>query len=289
MASSVNDVSSGRTLASALLAPSPSALATRAVSDPDSGVTGGLRLNAALNENDSGRFSLVSGLTLAGGSVTAAEQELQRLQDIKDSIDNRIAILGNDTYSSAEKDRQRLLLKFDLEDMDKAIGRAGVGGYNLLDATDATGVKLDLNSGEFSNTGTTRDENIAGHDRSFNYSSNEISYQKVDVRAALDELNSLQLLTYPDTEAASSSNGNLYNLSKFQATLDQASNGLTSLRKKLNQAALENVTVSTEPSQGDITSGYEATQMASRLAQQLHNDSFSITAAPVARYFSLFT
>jgi len=41
--------------------------------------------------------------------------------------------------------------------------------------------------------------------------------------------------------------------------------------------------------QETVATGFEARQMATRLATQLAQDSLNITASPVARYFSLFT
>jgi hypothetical protein len=294
MASSIKDASSGGfppvvNLSSALLSSSPSVLGAKSFAGPNTGYPIGLVLNAALNENDSGRFSLVSGYTVASNAAAVAANEVDHVQELLDSAKKRIAILDNDAYTDSEKDRQRLLLKFDIEDIGKAIKSAGVGDFNLLDASHSSGVKLNLETGEFKNIGTTRQENIDGHNRNFSYKENEISFQAQDLLSAFEDFQQLETLTYPNTESSQNSNGNLYTLNRFQNAVDQARSGLSDFRVKLTQSALEKITISDEPNEGAISNGVEARQLASRLAQQLSNESFNISANGAAKYFSLFT
>lgn len=268
-----------------------SVLASQVFSSPNSGYPSGLRLNAALDENNAGRFTLVSGVTLAGSTSATALKQLDRVQDILDRIEQRIAMFHNGTYTDAEIDRQRLLMTFDIEDLDKEIQAAGIDDYNLLDATDAAGVRLRISTGEFSNIQTTAIENIAGVDQNFAYDSDVLFYQTTDIRSAFEEFRNLELLTFTGTELATTSadNADLLTLSRFQSVIDNARENLTSFKRKITQLVNEQITVSTEPGNVTINDGFDARQAASRLAQQFSNDSYNITANPALKYFSLFS
>lgn len=278
-------------LAEALGSSNLSHLATKAFADPDAGYPQGLRLNAALRENDSGRFTLVSGLTLAGSATAVADKELDRIQTLIDSIEQRISILQNNTYKNAEYDRQRLLLKFDMEDLDKKIRNAQIGDFNLLDATDAPGVSLRFSTGEFNNIRSTEVQNVVGTNRSFSYEEDTALFQTIDVRAAFEDFRNLELLTYNGTELAANStdNADFLSLHRFQTVVDNARENINAFKRKLNQVIAENITISTEPGPTTINDGFDARQVASRLGQQLSNDSFNITSNPSLKYFSLFS
>lgn len=289
--SSVNRFPPSAGLADSIGSSGLSLLATKAFADPDAGYPQGLRLHAALNENDAGRFSLVSGITIAGTTTAVASQRLDRIQKLVDSIENRISILQNNTYTNAEYDRQRLLLKFDMEDIEREISGAEISGYNLLDGTDDSGVRLTLSTGEFSHISKTQVQNIAGVDRNYAYNSDTLTYQITDLKAAFDDFRSLELLTYPNTalSALSTDNSDFLALSRFQTVIDNTRDNLGAFKKKLSQTISDMITVSGEPGPSAVNDGFDARQIAGRLGQQLSHESFNITANPALKYFSLFS
>lgn len=263
-------------------------LATKTFADPDSGFAAGLVLHANLPEADSGRFTLVSGSMTSFSAASLAAEKVETIQGLLGNVQERLSHLVSPNFTEIEKDRQRLLLRFDLEDISKAIDSADYEGFNLLDATQSRGIKLTLSTGELEKLGTTANENIVGTDQTFYYDEDSLSYQTLDLREAFSTLNELQVLTYPDAPAADSSHGNFYSVQRFQAVVDQARDGLSAFKKKLTQMAVDSLTISTEPGVETVRDGFEARQIASRIAQQLANDHSTITANPALRYFSLF-
>lgn len=293
MASTVNDFSVNQyppsaSLPSVLLASHSSTLAAR-VFGADTGYPSGLALGAALKDNDSGHFNLVSGLTVAGSAASIAQAELERIQGKYNEIQLDVAALSKDDLTDSLRNYHRERIKDNIEDIRQSIQDAGVGEFNLLDAFNSRGVKLDVNTGALSNAGVTPRQSVGGHDNTFDYQSHEVAFQTVDLNAATDDLSQLESLTYPGTSDALNSNGTSYTLTRFQSVIDQSRSSLNQFRQKLTQTALENVTISGDPSQDTITDPAQARQIASRLAEQLSQESFNISASPSARYFSLFT
>ncbi|HVY13230.1 MAG TPA: hypothetical protein VHB73_06680, partial [Alphaproteobacteria bacterium] len=265
-----------------------SPLATNAFADPDSGLTGGLRLAAALNDNSTGHFNLVSGLTIAGSAVGAALSAVNDIQSTLNDIRGNVSVLSDSTASSDEVEDNRTKLQLNLQKIKDLISSADIGGFNLIDDSNSSGVTLDLNSGEFANTGTTAPASLSNTDARFAFDPNKISFQTPDLNAAFDDLNNLQLQTFPGTDANLDSQNNFYTVDVFQSRLSQASSSLSALKKSLTAAAMEKLTVNYDPSAGSVNDGADARQIASRLATQLSNDSFNVTANPAIRFFSLF-
>lgn len=276
-------------LPAALNSSNLSVLATNSFADPNSGYPTTLRLAAAINDNSTGHFNLVSGLTLAGSAVSTGLSAIDKIQTTLTEIQRNVAVISSSANSDTNRKDNRVQLENNLKILSGYIDSANLAGFNLLDASNSDGVTLDLNSGQFANTGKTPVQNAAGVDQRFAYDPNRISFQITDLRAAFNDLNNLQVQTYPDTDANLASTNNLSTVSRFQGVLDTASTSLKSLRNTLASAAVERLTVNFDPNQDGNTDGSGARQMAARLALQLSNDSFNITSSPAARYFSLFT
>ncbi len=277
-------------LAAVLNAASPSVLATNAFADPDAGYPKGLRLAAAADDNTSGRFSLVSGLTLAGNAVSAATSAIAHIREALEDINRNAAILRDESATDDEKAVSRLEIENQIDGLEQLIDDAGAAGINLLDTTGSDGIAIDLNSGALSVLGATPRQNVTGRDTRFDYSPNRLAFQNIDLKAALDDLKGLKLETYPGTEANLGTRESFSTITRFQSTLGQAENSLKSFKSSLNSTTLERVTVSLTENNPDpaIHGREDARQIASRLAQQLHNDSYNVAAGPVARFFSLF-
>jgi hypothetical protein len=276
------------TLPLALNSSNLSVLATQAFADPNSGYIQGLRLAAALDDNNSGRFNLVSGLTVAGGSVSNALATLRDLRETTLELQKNAAQLDDLANSEAVRNDARVKLEFNLRKLREQIAEANTGGFNLLDATNSDGISLDLKSGALNNLGKTPDQDGSGFDRRFAFSPDQISFQTTDLVAAFDELNSLLVSTFPNGTNPSGVSA-LGTVSRFQSTLEQAGTSLNGLKKSLNQAAIDRLTVSFDGAEAGSEDSASARQIASRLATQLSNSSFNITANPAIRFFSLFT
>lgn len=266
-------------------------LAAKAFADPDAGYPQGLRLNAALNDNESGRFSLVNGLVVAGTVTAVAASKIDDLKELLTSVKGRLAILSNDSYSDIEKDRQKLLLSFDIQDIAKKIGEAKIGDFNLLNADQSKGISLDIDSGALSNIPTTGHQNILGQDQHLKYDPNKITFETLDVNAAFSDFSNLELLLDPNTDLSRSSSDNapLSTVTRFETVLDQAKSRLSDFQKKINQTANDYINIASGLESGDTMDATGARQIAARLAQQLSNQSFNITANPALKYFSLFS
>jgi hypothetical protein len=289
MASSVSSFSGQfpppQSLAHQLIAAQSSPLPTNLYADK-TGYPQGLRVSAALNENDSGRFSLASGLTLGASAAKIAEREVERIQDLLNSVVERTGTIASDTIDEIERTRQREILKDELREIDRAIKDAQLGDFNLLSASQARGVALNIGSGSFGNVPSTPRVTVSGEDRTFRFDPNEISFETVDLDAALQDLRELEVLTAPGGD------GGIPNvtstISRFQNTLNQSRDALSNFRNAVAQAAVDNLTISGDTA-NEISSSDEARQLASRLAQQLSQESLTISANPAAKYFSLFT
>ncbi len=276
------------TLASALNASNPSVLAAKAFADPDTGYPTGLRLAGALSDNQSGHFSLASGLTLAGN---AAGQALNALKDFQASLSqlyNTAARLRDSTISQDTRESERVKLGLQLEDLKEILREADLDEFNLLDATHSDGVKLDVKTGAFRNLGKTPEPNGAGSDQRFAYSPNSVSFRTTDIAQAIDDLGSLALETYPDTAENLSTGNSIDTVARFKNTLDQAAASLKTFQKSLAQTASDGLTVAFSSDASGGMNGSDARQIASRLAQALHNDSFNLSASVSSRFFSLF-
>lgn len=293
MASSV-DQSLGRfppvtQLHSVLLSTAPSIFATKAFADVRSGYPQGLRAGTALSANESGHFEITSGLTIIGNAATVAQQELDRIQELKNKVDDQVRILSNPNFTDYEYSRQRLELKYTLKDLDKAIKDAGFGDINLLDKSDVRGISLNLNSGQVSAIGFTPTESIGGHDRTFDYNPDELKFEIKDIRAAFKDFSQIEVAATPDTDLSTENDVYTHLSVNFQKAINDARDNLKSFKKDILQTAVEKLTITEETSADAVKDGSDARQIASRLAQQLASSSFAITATPVAKYFSLFT
>lgn len=261
-----------------------SVLAAKVVSDAGEG----FRLNAALDDNESGRFSLVSGLTVAGNASTVAESELKDIKELTQQVENRLGLLSSNDLNNDEKNAQRFLLKADLDDIEERIRAATVGEYNLLDGSGSKGITLDVNSGAFRNTGTIPKESIGGVDRNLSYDAGKITYQTTDLTAPLDDLRSLQIKTFPGTAESEEPGNPVSTVARFKATLKEASENLKEFRRKLKQAAIDHITINTEQGARSFNAE-DARASAARIAHRFSSESFNITANPALKFFSLFS
>jgi hypothetical protein len=275
------------TLPLALNSSNLSVLATNAFADPNSGYLEGLRLASAISDNNSGRFNLVSGLTVAGGAVSNALATLEGLRETAQEIQRNAVILDDLTISEVTREDARVQLEFNLKKLQEQIAEANIGGFNLLDATHSDGIALNLKSGALTNLGKTPNLDGSGIDQRFAFNPDSISFQTQDLTAAFDDLNNLLVTTFPNSTNPSSPSA-LGTVSRFQTTLEQAATNLNGLKKTLNQAAVERLTVSFDGPEAGSEDSASARQIASRLAQQLSSSSFNITANPTSRFFSLF-
>jgi hypothetical protein len=277
------------TLPLALNSSNLSVLATHAFADPNSGYLEGLRLASAISDNNSGRFNLVSGLTVAGGAVSNALAALQDIQETTREIQVNAAVLDDLAASEFVREDARAQLEINLKELREQIAEADIGGFNLLDRTRSDGIALDLKSGALTNLGKTPNLDGSGIDQRFAFSPDRISFQTSDLVAAFDDLNGLLVSTFPNATNPSSGPSALGTVSRFQTTLEQVGTALNGLKKNLNQAAVERLTVSFDGPEAGSEDAASARQIASRLAQQLSSSSFNITANPAIRFFSLFT
>lgn len=268
-------------LGSALGATNLSVLATNAFASPNSGYPSGFSLGVAASNNASGHFSLVSGLTVAGSAVSIAQQQISDIQDIVSGLQSRFDALANTRYSADQQTAQREQLNNDLQSIASKIQGAAVGNFNLLDASQSSGVRINLQSGELSNIGTTPSQAISGVDKNFSYNSQSLTFQTIDLTSAFASL-------------SVTGTNSVVSISGFQNALNQASDNLNNFKNQLTQTAIQatgDVTANTDANAvtTTISSGTAAQQIASRLAQQLYNDSVNISTNPTFKYFSLFS
>lgn len=276
-------------LHSVLLSTAPSLFATKAFADVNSGYPQGLRAGRALGANESGHFELTSGLTLTGNAAFVAQKELERIQELKNKVDDQVRVLTNPNFSDYERSRQRLELHYTLKEIDQALQDAGFGNINLLDGSDARGLKLNLNSGQVSSIGFTPNEGVGGHDRTFDYNPDELKFQIKDIRAAFKDFSQIELAAAPGTDLSAENDVYTHLSVNFQKAITDAGDRLKDFNRQILQTALDKLTITEDVSADAIKDGSDARQTASRLAQQLANSSYNITATPVAKYFSLFT
>jgi hypothetical protein len=289
---STSDNSSGfpptATIASVLASSGLNPLATQAFADPNAGYAQGLRLSSAINDNSAGRFTLASGLTLAGGATLAGLDAIKTIQGTITSLQRYVGILQDPNADPVYGENARVEVGQHLRKLRDELGFAQVSDFNLLDATHSDGVVLNVQTGGLTNAGKTPAPNGSGNDQRFAFRPDRVAFQTVDVKKALDELDNLVVQTTPNTDSNLNSNG-LNAIAKFQSTLTQANNALNNFKQSLQKAATEKLTVSFDGGNPSLNDSASARQIAARLATQLSNSSFNITANPALRFFSLFT
>jgi hypothetical protein len=268
---------------------SSSVLAAKASTDADAGYPSGLRLNAALDDNDSGRFTLASGLTIAGNAASVASSTTDQIQSLLNSVQGYVSTLSSTAYSDDEKNRNRVLLKESVDKIRDLIKDARVGSVNLLDSSQSSGIKLNITSGALSNVGTLQQQTVGGTDKNYAYQSDELNFKTIDLSKAADDLQQLEVGHFPGTAANVSGNTGNDTIVRFQGLLNQSRDNLKAYQGKLQETAKNNLTISSDPGSTTVKDGFEARQLASRLAHDLNNQSFNITANPALKYFSLFS
>ncbi len=275
-------------LSSVLLSNNSSPLASR-LFEPDTGYPKGLTAGVALKDNDSGRFNLVTGITVARATTAVAENQLERIQSLVSDVRKQAVKLEDPTLNEDQRKYEREVLRVTLQRIDREIRDARYGEFNLLDASENRGLNLNLSSGAVTNISNQPRPAAAGRDTSFDFSADDVRFEKVDLRTAFDELSQLEGLTPFGGDSLGDGGGSLDVVARFQEQVDQARTSLNSYQQTLKQTALQHITITNDTDPNAVTSGEEARQLASRLAQQLSQESFNITANPTARYFSLFT
>jgi hypothetical protein len=277
------------TLASTLNAANPSVLAAKAFADPNSGYAGNLRVASAVADNQAGRFNLVSGITVASNALNHAFGTLKDFQSSLTDLYSTVArlrdpALQDDIRVEAQREFSDLL-----DHLKDTLRQANADDFNLLDATNSDGVKLDLQSGAFTNVGKSPQPSSSGLDQRFAFSPDQLTFRAPDLAAAIDDLNSLVGQVFPDGPGHTETNSSFGAVSRLQDAIKGASTSLKAFQTDLEQVASSRLNGfdDDEGSSADIDAA-QAQQIASRLAQALHNDSFNISASQSARFFSLF-